>query len=345
MPVVELGYRVTDADSSQWPITNKNMNLPNHTEMFRIDDTGVNIESCAKYELLRRATVVRSVHVKLGTAVDDARMREARKVGEKPNPTKRGPSPEISKHPYFTKPLAILKALPEGYFIAQARRSQTTSSYDTYIVGRGWFEPVESFIPHLIWIDRGMPKERPCACKRCGLGNTIKIDSGSDSEDVKEIMKREDDGGTELEVVEVRVPDSMGRRITRPRRKPATPSTVSASTRASKRAARARRSPSSEASYRSLTELEPVARLSPYHTRARARVRTHSKPSSSRRGTPTLSAKPRSQREVGDNPLPRHAGESSKFYILLTPWNMLVGQRKEPIAHTPDGVEDPPSQT
>ena len=68
----------------------------------------------------------------------------------------------------------ILRALPEGYALFQARRPatgiKTADAYDPYIYGSGIveeFNSYASFVPHLYWIYLEMPDDRPCTCSYC----------------------------------------------------------------------------------------------------------------------------------------------------------------------------------
>lgn len=139
---------------------------------------------------------------KLGTGIFDARMANARMEkgasvdsvkGERWSELKEKEKKKRQSHRQIPKQapkkqIGVLRKLPEGYGIFQTRPTaegiETANLYDTYIIGSavGWFDSVDSFIPHLDWIDRGMLNERPCTCKQCTNKASPKISNNRDLE-------------------------------------------------------------------------------------------------------------------------------------------------------------------
>ena len=156
-----------DGDEKFWPPNWGENSGPGWTreKFFRV--TGGKAPS--GYEEIRQS--YRRVTTKIGKAVVAARTRpqSVQLITTKPS---------SKRHRSTVKPPQELYCLPPGFAVFE-KYDPSTKKYEIFIFGSrgGAYTPIDSFIPHAMWIDAGMPAECPCECEKCARARERRVDA------------------------------------------------------------------------------------------------------------------------------------------------------------------------
>ena len=177
---IRLRSNLTDGDPSRWRQgANTELTVPNMKGLTRIDNPIANAK-LPRHERKRRHRVVEKIFRKLGTGV-----RKARKQAGKGNAAQSSASQKSRTNEFEPKTFR-LEQLPANITLWQIIRRdgiKTARERNIYICGSrvGYFRSTVSYLPHLVWIDRGMREDEPCTCVRCDAPRSRKGRRGAAS--------------------------------------------------------------------------------------------------------------------------------------------------------------------